>query len=163
MCFPPANAISALPVLPQSTRLQPRNKAKASTRLPNHQAHLLHDNHTVRVGNPQAINELLVSHALPVLGQGPAVQASLQGAQGLLEGLLEGAPHGHGLPHRLHLGAQLSLGPRELLKRKAGNLQARKSALVCELILVPEEYIADDPGNFSNAKQGICRSGCMSL
>ncbi len=33
------------------------------------QAHLLEDHHAVRVGHSQAIDELLVCHALPVLGQ----------------------------------------------------------------------------------------------
>ena len=42
----------------------------------------------------------------------------------LLEGLLEGAPNGHGLAHALHLGRQLRLGARKLLKSKARNLQA---------------------------------------
>lgn len=35
---------------------------------------------------------------------------------------LEGAADGHGLAHALHLGGQLRLGPRELLKGEAGDL-----------------------------------------
>ena len=41
----------------------------------------------------------------------------------LLEGLLEGAPHGHGLAHALHLRRQHRLCARELLEREARDLQ----------------------------------------
>ena len=34
---------------------------------------LLHHHHTVRVWHPQTVDELLVGHALPVLGQGKAI------------------------------------------------------------------------------------------
>ena len=51
-----------------------------------------------------------------------AVDAHFQAAQGFLEGLLEGAAHGHDLAHRLHLRGQARVGLRELLEGKARDL-----------------------------------------
>lgn len=45
--------------------------------------HLLEDEHAVRVGHAQPVLHLLPRHALPVLGQAPPVQPSLQRAQSL--------------------------------------------------------------------------------
>jgi hypothetical protein len=50
------------------------------------------------------------------------VPADLQGADGLLEGLLVGLADAHHLSHRAHLGAQLVLSALELLKGPAGKL-----------------------------------------
>ena len=51
-----------------------------------------------------------------------AVHADFKTTQGFLEGLLEGAAHGHHLAHRLHLGGQAAISCRELLKRKTWDL-----------------------------------------
>ncbi len=45
--------------------------------------HLLDDEHAVWVGHAQPVLNLLPRHALPVLGQAPAVQPSLQRSQSL--------------------------------------------------------------------------------
>ena len=48
--------------------------------------------------------------------------AELEGAHGLLQGLLEGAADGHDLADRLHACGEGLVGALELLKGKAGNL-----------------------------------------
>ena len=53
----------------------------------------------------------------------PTGVAGLQGAQGLLEGLLEVAANGHGLAHGLHRRGQHRRAPAELLEGKAGHLR----------------------------------------
>lgn len=51
-----------------------------------------------------------------------AVGTGLKTPQGLLEGLLEAAPDGHHLAHRLHLGGELGLGLGNFSKVKRGTL-----------------------------------------
>ena len=64
-----------------------------------------------------------VREHLAVLGvESPAVQASLQGAKSLVEGLLPRAADSHRLADGLHLRRQDGFGPGELLEREAGDL-----------------------------------------
>ncbi len=51
-----------------------------------------------------------------------AIDADLQAAQRLLQGLLEVAADGHGLAHRLHAHAEDGVGSRELLKGETRDL-----------------------------------------
>ena len=53
----------------------------------------------------------------------PTGMAGLQGAQGLLEGLLEVAANGHGLAHGLHRRGQHRRAAPEFLEGKAGHLR----------------------------------------
>ena len=105
------------------------------------QPDLFDHHHAVGVGHAQVVLQLLPGLALPVLGQRPAGQASLQGPHGLLEALLEGAADGHGLPHALHLGGQCGGRPRKFLKCKAGYLQG---ACGCEIDSKTNGYKASD-------------------
>ena len=83
---------------------------------------LLEHQHALRVGHAQLVLELLLGQPLPRPRQGPPVEARLERAQRLLERLLEGAAHRHGLAHGLHLRGQLGLGARELLEGEARDL-----------------------------------------
>ena len=49
------------------------------------------------------------------------IDAYFQTAQGFLEGLLEGATHGHDFAHRLHLGGKTAIGCGEFFESKAWN------------------------------------------
>ena len=51
-----------------------------------------------------------------------AIDTHFQTAQGFLEGLLEGAAHGHHLAHRFHLGGEAAVGCGEFFKSKTWNL-----------------------------------------
>ncbi len=68
----------------------------------------------------------LVERPLVGLGLGgvavQAAAAGLERPEGLLQRLGEGAADGHGLPHRLHLGAEHGLGAGELLERPPRHL-----------------------------------------
>mmetsp|Transcript_1346 Transcript_1346/g.4699 ORF Transcript_1346/g.4699 Transcript_1346/m.4699 type:complete len:535 (+) Transcript_1346:2884-4488(+) len=97
-----------------------------------------HGDQPVWVWSPQVVPELLVCRKVSPLWRGPAIQADLQGPQGLLEGLLEGPADGHGLAHGLHLGGQHRGRPWELLKGEPrdlchdvvdGGLEARRGLL----------------------------------
>ena len=50
-----------------------------------------------------------------------AIDAHFQATQGFLEGLLEGAAHGHDLAHRLHLCRQAAVGSGEFFEGKTRN------------------------------------------
>ena len=50
------------------------------------------------------------------------INTHFQTAQGFLEGLLEGAAHGHDLAHRLHLSGEAAVGSREFFESETGNL-----------------------------------------
>ena len=49
------------------------------------------------------------------------INTHFQTAQGFLEGLLEGAAHGHDLAHRLHLGGEAAVGCGEFFESKTWN------------------------------------------
>ena len=71
---------------------------------------------------------------MEVLGEAEAVAAVLEGADGLLEGLLVGLADAHHLADGPHLRAELVLGPLELLEGPAGELDddvvARRGVLL---------------------------------
>ena len=74
----------------------------------------------VRVGHPQPIAQRVVVRRWAVEPEPVAVL--LQGADRLLERLLERAPDGHDLADRLHLGGERLVGLRKLLEGPAGHL-----------------------------------------
>ncbi len=72
------------------------------------------------IGDADLLAQRLVVGGRPVHHQPPAVL--LEGAHGLLQGLLEGAPDGHGFAHRLHLGGQGLVRLGKLLEGPAREL-----------------------------------------
>ena len=89
--------------------------------------HLFDNEHAIWVGHAQVVLQLLPGLAFPVSGQGPAGQACLQRAHGLLEALLESATNSHCLPHTLHLGGECGSGSWEFFKGEARDLQDRRA------------------------------------
>mmetsp|Transcript_894 Transcript_894/g.2080 ORF Transcript_894/g.2080 Transcript_894/m.2080 type:complete len:1014 (-) Transcript_894:28-3069(-) len=83
---------------------------------------LLHEEHALGVGVAHVVQQLGPLQGLVVGRQRPPVEAGLQAAERLLEGLLEGAAHGHRLTHTPHHGGQDVVGAGELLEGEAGDL-----------------------------------------
>ncbi len=77
----------------------------------------------VGVGDPQQGAQFRVREFRQVLAVGAQAEArDFEGPDAFLQGLLEGAADGHHLPHGLHGGGEKVLGPRELFKGPARNL-----------------------------------------
>mmetsp|Transcript_2844 Transcript_2844/g.8482 ORF Transcript_2844/g.8482 Transcript_2844/m.8482 type:complete len:686 (+) Transcript_2844:1556-3613(+) len=83
---------------------------------------LFDDDHSLGIGDPHVVDDLVRRQPLPVLRQGPSIQARLQGPERLLERLLEGPSDGHRLSHGFHLRGKHGLRTWELLKGEARDL-----------------------------------------